>query len=201
MGTQPGRTGGYDPVRTRQALTSSAIELFRLHGYDATSVQQVADAAGVTKGAFYHHFASKQDLLLLIHDEYVDHQLAECQRVLSSYAGASKQLYHLIQTILLSVAEYRGNVTVFFQERRYLSGEHFAAVKAKRDELDAVFQRVVEQGIAEGSLRGDLHARSVTLGIIGMCAWTYQWFQDDGPLTADEIADTFARMVLEGLEA
>jgi AcrR family transcriptional regulator len=50
--------------RTRQRLLAEAQRLFRERGYAATSLEQIAEAAEVTKGAIYGHFASKEDLLL-----------------------------------------------------------------------------------------------------------------------------------------
>src|ERR1700749_4808455 len=50
--------------RTRQRLLTEAQRLFRERGYAATSLEQIAEAAEVTKGAIYGHFASKEDLLL-----------------------------------------------------------------------------------------------------------------------------------------
>ena len=50
--------------RTRQRLLAEAQRLFRERGYAATSLEQIADAAEVTKGAIYGHFASKEDLML-----------------------------------------------------------------------------------------------------------------------------------------
>jgi AcrR family transcriptional regulator len=51
-------------ARTRQRLIDEAKRLFRERGYAATSLEQIADAADVTKGAIYGHFSSKEDLLL-----------------------------------------------------------------------------------------------------------------------------------------
>jgi AcrR family transcriptional regulator len=50
--------------RTRQRLLAEAQRLFRERGYAATSLEQIAEAAEVTKGAIYGHFASKEDLML-----------------------------------------------------------------------------------------------------------------------------------------
>jgi AcrR family transcriptional regulator len=49
--------------RTRTLLISAASELFATEGYDSTSVDRIVKQAGVSKGAFYHHFSSKDDLL------------------------------------------------------------------------------------------------------------------------------------------
>jgi AcrR family transcriptional regulator len=50
--------------RTRQRLLAEAQRLFRERGYAATSLEQIAEAAEVTKGAIYGHFASKEDLMV-----------------------------------------------------------------------------------------------------------------------------------------
>lgn len=196
---QASERGSYDPIATRARLVEAALELFGTQGFHATSVKAIADEAGLTKGALYHHFASKDELLREIHDEYVDHQLREFDRIVAEYDDPRTQLEQLIHSILASVDRFRRNVTVFFQERRYLTGEHFEAVKAKRDRLDRGFRDVIDRGMAEGVFREDLDARAVTLGIIGMCAWTYQWLQPGGPLSAADVADNYARMVLDGL--
>jgi AcrR family transcriptional regulator len=51
-------------AKTRQRLLDEAQRLFREHGYAATSLEQIAEAAEVTKGAIYGHFSTKEDLLL-----------------------------------------------------------------------------------------------------------------------------------------
>lgn len=62
-----------DPDATKAALLNSAVTLFDTHGYDATSVQQIVEDAGRTKGAFYHYFESKEDLLRDLHDRFIDY--------------------------------------------------------------------------------------------------------------------------------
>jgi AcrR family transcriptional regulator len=53
-------------VETQQIILSSALDLFSKNGYDATSVAEICTEANVSKGAFYHHFPSKQDLFLAL---------------------------------------------------------------------------------------------------------------------------------------
>ena len=191
----------YSTTATRQALVSSARNLFERNGFAATSVQSIVDDAGLTKGAFYYHFVSKEELLRVIHDEYIDHQLAAVQAVLSSTDDPGEQLRGLIRTAVEAVEQYRSHVAVFLGERRFLTEEGFAEVKAKRDQMEEIFFGVVQRGQQAGQIKADLEARVVSLGIIGMCAWAYQWYSPRGKLSAEEVADTFTAMVWEGLEA
>ncbi|MBS1886561.1 MAG: helix-turn-helix transcriptional regulator, partial [Actinobacteria bacterium] len=72
-----------DPDGTRRALVETALGLFEAHGYAGTPVQRIVDQAGLTKGAFYHHFETKEDLLYEIHDEFIDDQLSRAREVMA----------------------------------------------------------------------------------------------------------------------
>jgi TetR/AcrR family transcriptional regulator, cholesterol catabolism regulator len=200
-GTSMGRTtrGPYAPAQTRELLLSSALELFGRQGFHATSVQQIVDGAGLTKGAFYHHFASKEDVLRLIHDEFLEVQRETVARIVAGGGTPTEQLRQIVLASVLSVAQYQSSVTVFFQERRYLTGERADDVRDRRDAVEAMMEQVVRNGIAAGELDPSINPRVAVFGIVGLSAWLHQWYRPDGPLSAEEIADELARMVLNGL--
>lgn len=191
--------GGYDPEQTRKALIDSALALFGGQGYAATSVQEITEAAGVTKGAFYHHFESKEDLLRLIHDEFLDYQLAILKLALEQDEDPALRLRELLRALLTSTARYQANVSIFYLERRHFTGTRFKAVKRKRDEFDRLFLPVIELGIENGVFRSDLDPRIVGLGILGMCAWVHEWYRPGGRFSAEQIANIFGEMALNGL--
>ena len=193
--------GGYDPVRTRAAILASALDLFGEQGFAGTSLDEITSRAGVTKGAFYHHFESKENLLRLIHDEFVDYELVALRRTLASTTDPAEQLRELLREFMRSVELYRDNVRVFFQERRYLTGDRFAAVKAKRDEFDQLFFGVIRRGVEQGVFRSDLDTRIAGFGILGMCGWAHHWFEPSGRQSSVQVADVFAEMVLAGIRA
>ena len=192
---------GYDPENTRKSLIASALELFERRGFDRTSVQEIADQAQLTKGAFYHHFESKDDLLRHIQEEYLAAQLTAIQQIEAGSDDPKVRVQELIRFSLTSVAEYRAHVTIFYQERRLLTGELFAEVTRKRDLVETAFAGMVQDGVTRGVFRPDVDARIATFGLIGMCAWAYQWLNLSGPLSVDEVARQFSVMVLEGLYA
>ena len=191
--------GGYAPEQTRQALIDSALRLFGEKGYAVTSVQEITTGAGVTKGAFYHHFESKEDLLRLIHDEFIDYQLAILRMSLDAEEPPDVRLRELLKSLLASTTKYIANVTVFYQERRHLTGAQYKAMKRKRDEFDRLFLEVIQRGVDERVFRADLDPRIVGLGILGMCAYVYQWYRPGGRLSAEQIAEIFSQVALDGL--
>ncbi|MFC8848813.1 MULTISPECIES: TetR/AcrR family transcriptional regulator [unclassified Micromonospora] len=192
---------GYDPENTRKSLISSALELFEKRGFDRTSVQEIADRATLTKGAFYHHFESKDDLLRHIQEEYLEAQLAAIGKIEAGSDDPKVRVAELIRFSLTSVAEYRAHVTIFYQERRNLTADLFAEVTRKRGLVESAFAGMIADGIARGVFRSDVDPRIATFGLVGMCAWAYQWLNVGGPLSVDEVARQFSAMVLEGLSA
>ncbi len=111
-----------------------------------------------------------------------------------------QQLRALIVCVVESVEKFRPHVQVFFQERRYLGPENLAKVRKQRDKLEKTVLTVIQRGIESGQFRAELDARVTCLGILGMCAWTYQWFSSKGRLSAADVGDQFASMVLDGLK-
>jgi len=190
-----------DPEGSHRALLEAGIQLFEKQGYAATSVQSLVDAAGLTKGAFYHHFSSKDDLLRRVHDEFIDYQLSRARTVLSEPGISTDQRLRrlIVEALLEPMAIYKAEITVFLQEYRFLSGDTFADVKRKRDEFERYFVDLIEHGMSEGVFRRVGPARVLAFGIIGMGAWTHSWLDLAGRHPPTEIGEMFADMLLGGL--
>ncbi len=191
-----------DPDGTREALLSSALSLFERLGYDATSVQQIVDDADRTKGAFYHHFESKEDLLRDLHDEFIEYQLEKAHAILERDVPPDQMLRALVTEGLMEpLGIYKSEITVFLQERRFLSDEAFTEIKAKRDEFENSFVEVIQRGMDAGVFKPVAPARLVAFGVIGMCAWSYTWLETKGRLTPQEIGDAYGQILVDGLRA
>jgi AcrR family transcriptional regulator len=189
-----------DPDGTREALIKSALALFERLGYDATSVQQIVDDAGRTKGAFYHHFDSKEGLLRDLHDEFIDYQLEKAYAVLERNLPPDQTLRELVADVLMEpLSIYKSEVTVFLHERRFLSDKAFAKIKVKRDEFDNIVVDVIERGMDTGVFKRVGPPRHVAFGVIGMCAWSYTWLETKGELSPREIGQTYGDILVQGL--
>jgi AcrR family transcriptional regulator len=189
-----------DPDGTKKALLESALARFEEFGFDATPVQLVVDDAGLTKGAFYHYFKSKEDLLRALHDKFIDVHLERLNAVLTEQLSPDEALRRIVIEVLLEpLSIYKAEITVFLQERRFLSDGAFAEVKKKRDEFERRFVGLIEQGMDEGNFERIGPPQLVAFGIIGMCAWPYTWLDPMGAVSAREIGEIFASILLDGL--
>jgi AcrR family transcriptional regulator len=180
-------------------LVDVALELFARRGYDATSVNDIVAAAKVTKGAFYHYFTSKDDLLRLLHEEYIDGELAALREIRAADLPPAEALTRVIEHILVGLPEHQRSMGVFLRDRRSLSDESFTALKAKRDEWDEMFTDIIESGIASGHFAPAGDARIIGFGVVGMCVWAQEWFDPEGRSSPEAIARAYAALVLDGL--
>ena len=193
------RGGAYAPEHTRRVLLDAATALFDERGYHATSVDAIVSAAGVTKGAFYHHFGGKEDILMQIQDDYIDNRLRNCEKIMATVEGPEDRLRELMYEALAGIEKYRAQVSIFMQERRFLTGPDFAPIKAKRDKVNACYERVIQQGIDEGVFDPELDPRIISFSILGMAAWALTWYRPSGRLTVRDVADQMVRLVLTGV--
>nr|WP_081514027.1 TetR/AcrR family transcriptional regulator [Nocardia donostiensis] len=205
---KPASTGGRqnsrrvrDPEGARRALLESAVRLFEQKGYAATSVQSIVEGAELTKGAFYHHFESKEDLLRRVHDEFINYQLGRARNVLADAQQSPEQVLRRLvaEALLEPMSIYKSEIAVFLQERRFLSGEVFAEIQHKRDEFEQYFVDAIDAGMQAGVFRKLGPPRLIAFGIIGMGAWTHVWLDLSGPVSPREIGDIYAEILLNGL--
>lgn len=200
-GTTNGRRAR-DPEGARRALLKSAVELFEQNGYAATSVQSIVDSAELTKGAFYHHFESKEDLLCRVHDEFINYQLGRARSVMAGANQRPDQLLRrlITEALLEPMSIYKSEITVFMQERKFLSGDVFAEIQQKRDEFERFFVDVIARGMQDGVFRRVGAPRLVAFGVIGMGAWTHVWLDLKGEVSPVEIGSVYADILIDGLK-
>jgi hypothetical protein len=87
---------------------------------------------------------------------------------------------------------------VYFNEWRHLSKAQRAKFAQRRDEYEGMFRALLGQGIREG-LFAPVDERFAARLVLSALNWTHQWYRPDGPMTADEIGNTLADMLLNGL--
>jgi AcrR family transcriptional regulator len=184
---------------TREELLRAAVRLFSRNGYHATSVQQITAAANVSKGAFYYHFETKDDVLIAVHEMFIDSELRATRQIVERGLPAPKTLALLMEELAASFDTYASEITIFFRERHYLSGPAFRSIRRKRDEVEKMIVDVIERGVQDGEFKPVVSARLAAFGAIAMGAWLHQWYVPGGSMTAREVGRMYASMLIEGL--
>jgi len=187
-----------DPT-VRRRLIETAVDLFGKNGFHATGVQDICAAAGVTKGSFYYYFAAKDELLLTIHNDYIDQELQRNLAIAEKRLPPRESLRALMRSLLQGVSLSGPRVTIFEQEWRHLTKDEFANVRRKREELASIITAEVQRGIDEGAFRPVGSAKMIAFALFGMSGWAHRWYRPAGSLEAEEISDLWTDMILDGL--
>jgi AcrR family transcriptional regulator len=161
-------------------------------------MEDIARAVGLRKATLYHYFASKDDLLLAIHEEFIDLLVRQMERREAVPMPVPQSLLEIMGDILAVHDTHSGHVRVFYEHHRELAEVDRLKIAAKRDRYFRLVEDEIRRGIAEGSVR-PLDTRLATLALFGMVNWAYQWYRTDGPLRTRDIAYVFWDVFMNGV--
>jgi AcrR family transcriptional regulator len=185
------------PVQAR--LLGAAVSLFAEKGFDATSVQEIVERAAVTKGAMYHYFKSKDDLLYEIYHGLIGQQLADLDRILAKGLPAADTVRAIIVDLVETTTARLAEAAVFSQEMHKLADEPMTALRAQRRRYHEALRDLIAGGQASGAFAPVASAETVTLIVFGLVNQLPQWYQPDGPKSPRQLGDEVADFVLAGL--
>ncbi len=192
---------GAGTTEFRDRIIDAALVLFERHGFHGVTVNQIVEKAGISKGGFYHHFTSKDELLFVIHDIFITYVLERAYHANQQNRTPSERLRTIIKDFVSVFDIYKAHLTVFYQESNYLKPEHEEIVKKKRHEFKEIIRSVIQAGVDSGEFRSDLSVEITTMAILGMVNWTYKWYQRDGEKTINEIAEYYIDLILHAVVA
>ncbi|WP_219640420.1 TetR/AcrR family transcriptional regulator [Cohnella sp. CFH 77786] len=176
-------------AQTRQRIAESAVELFELQGYEATTVQQIADRAEVAKGTFFNYYNSKEDLML-------DLQSKMIMKEIESIAGKPGPVIPRLQVML---HEFARNYPMNRPVTRAVLQSVYGSEKLRDfhceccEEFIAALTPTLEIAQQKGEIRSDIPAKTISqLAVQTYFGVLMSWAIEQGePELADQMALTF----------
>ncbi|RDY71434.1 TetR/AcrR family transcriptional regulator [Halobacillus trueperi] len=185
----------------KEKMMDTIIELFGKKGFQGTSIQDIVEANGVTKGTFYYYFKNKEDVLIHIHQTFIDHLLEGQEKIITNVdLSHSDQLYQIVELLIHNIRTNGHSALVFFQEMRHLSEEKTAIILPKRQQFQENIQKVLEEGMKAGEFKKDLRADMLSYAVLGMANWSYFWYEPDGEVDEKSLTDLYMRLIFKGIE-
>ena len=181
----------------RDAVLSAAARLFNQNGFHATSLDDVARALGVTKPTIYHYFANKDEIVF------------ECTRrglaaISAAAARAAETGGNGLERLRSLMTEYASVMTRDFGRCITLTSESDLSEASKAEfrrikrEVDQAVRAVVSEGMRDGSIApGD--AKIVTFTLTGALNWIARWFDENGPMSVEEVSRACVDTLVRGL--
>jgi len=168
--------------RRRREIVERAAELFEDRGYHGTSLDDVAAAVGLRKASLYHYFRGKDDILQLIHHDFLAWTMSREEQRRAYELPPGQHLLEIISDTLEVIARRRGHVRVFIEHYRELDDESREHIAAERARYARMVEEVIARGIERGAFR-PMDTRLAVLALFGACNWAYQWYH---PTDGDE---------------
>ncbi len=187
-----------DTTDTRLRILREAASLFEHRGYAGTSMADLSEAVGITKSSLYHHFPSKEALLLEIVQITVDRVTPMIADIVASDLSPTEKLERAVTTHLVEGLRDRDNLACFLQEGRNLKPEHLEGYLAKRDRYERMFRDILEEGIVAGAFR-PLDVRLTAMAILGMCNSSVRWYRPGGGYPPEAIAKSYADLAVRSV--
>jgi AcrR family transcriptional regulator len=167
-------------------------------GYEATSMNDIADAVGLTKAGVYHYIRGKEQLLFEIMNFAMDMVDEDVIAPAREIADAEERLRTIVERHAKRIMEVGGSVTILLEEMAALAPAHQRTVRNRKRAYFELVKQTLEQLAAEGKLR-DVNPTVATFSLFGMILWISRWYRRDGELTAPEVLRDFQELALSAV--
>lgn len=186
-------------IASREKVYEIAAEVFHRKGYDNTSMNDIAEAVGLTKAGLYHHVTSKERLLFTILDYGMDMTEAYVVAPLESVADPVRRLRKMIELHLKLILEGRKlAVTGLLHECQGLSRKDQVKINRRKKQYVRLVTDLVGEVMQKSNCRA-VNPKVAALALLGMLNWTYQWYKPSGPAKPDEVVREFQDLFIHGI--
>lgn len=175
-----------------------AAEIMCQKGYEATSMNDIAEAAGLTKAGIYHYIRGKEELLFEIMSYAMDNLDQKIVAPAQEVADAEGRLRKIVECHTRSLIEGVGAITIVLEEMPALTAAHRRIIKArKRAYFDFIRETLVTLQ-SEGKLRA-VNPTTAAFSLLGMILWLSRWYRRDGKLSAEEVMKDYVEIAVSGV--
>jgi AcrR family transcriptional regulator len=180
-------------------MITLAGELFAKKGFRATTVREIADAAGILSGSLYHHFDSKESIGDEILSGFINEVLANYRDSVASAAGPRAALEQIVRSTSRTLSRHRAALSMLQHDWNYFATQsRFAYLPKALREIEQIWISQLELGKQAGLFRADLDCK-LTFELMRDVLWIpAQWRRTRGYAT-DQVVEALLRILFEGI--
>ena len=184
----------------RAELLTLAAGMFAQHGLKATTVRDIADAAGILSGSLYHHFDSKEAMVDELLDTFQTELWKEYDAIEASDLSPRAKLEAVVRASFEAIDHHHSEVAIFQNDAAHLiTFERFAYLGERNNRFRRLWTGLLEAGVAAGELRSDLDVELVYRFLRDTVWVAVRWYRPGGDLSPSDIADQYLKILLEGI--
>lgn len=195
--------GGADYKARREELVRVAAEVFQEKGFEAATLNDVAERMDTDRATLYYYVGSKQELFQEVVQDVLEANLKEARRIKKEKSKPAEKLAQLVKTMMVSYEENYPFTYVYIQEdmRRVanLDSDWARTMTSRTRSFEKIVTGFIEEGMAAKEFRSDISPELAANGLYGMLNWTHRWFRPDHGPDATQIAESFSSLILDGM--
>jgi TetR/AcrR family transcriptional regulator, cholesterol catabolism regulator len=181
-------------------LLEVAAKVFYRKGYDASSLQEIADELGIMKGSLYYYIRSKEDILFALLNNIHQAGIANVAELAASKGTALQRLKRVIVGHIAFIGENLTDTAIFLQEMKALPPERQREILGGDVSYPRIFRQLLADGQADGSIRKSIDADLTATIVLGSLNSTFRWIRQGDAASARRIGEHFADIFASGLE-
>ncbi len=172
-------------------ILAAALETFAEKGYHGTTTRQLATRSGLSVPGIYHHYASKQDILIDLMMVIIEELLDRSRRAIASAAPDPRSQFDALVESLLRFHMFRSRgATVSTSELRSLEPENRTAYVARRDEQQRMLDKIILAGV-ESHVFTTPYPADASRAIASMCVGVANWYRPDGAFSVETLLEHY----------
>lgn len=185
-----------ETVDTKEKILESAAKLFRINGYDGTPISEIIRDAAVSKGSLYYYFPSKQIILYEIAIKSMKVGNPFYEKIYKSDLSPRDKIRKISKNHIMHLLENLNFVSVGLHEANRLEEPYRSRYVYMRDKLQHIYEEIIKSGIETGSFY-PMNIKLTTYAILSILNGPQRWYNPEGCLTAEEIAETYTNIICD----
>jgi TetR/AcrR family transcriptional regulator, cholesterol catabolism regulator len=192
---------GYQAKRSE--LIHAAATVFAEKGFEAATLNDIAERVGSDRATLYYYFGSKQELLQEAVRGGVEANVVELERILKLDKAPDAKLRLVVERLLSSYETDYPYMYVYIQEdMRKVASQHSAWAKEMTRltrRVESISLQLIKEAVADGSFRTDIPPDLAANALFGMINWTHRWFKPGRRQKAEDLGASFWAIFSDGM--
>ncbi|HYB15580.1 MAG TPA: TetR/AcrR family transcriptional regulator [Streptosporangiaceae bacterium] len=185
----------------RADVVQLAGGLFAQKGFRATTVREIADAAGILSGSLYHHFDSKESIADEILSSFINDVLTDYRTAVSSAGSPRDVLEQIVRSTSSTLSRHRAALAMLQNDWNYFSTQpRFGYLRKALSEIERTWITQLERGQDSGVFRADLDPR-LTYRLLRDVLWIPSQWRVAGGYSTDQVAEALLHLLFHGISS
>ncbi len=184
---------------TRNDIVAGAGRRFATHGYHGTSMRDLGDDLGILGSSLYSHVGGKQELLVAVVERGAAFFEQAAAGALGKDAAPRELMRGLVSGHIGVLLDHRPEARTYLTEVDFLDDKARRRVNEIRDRYEEAFRSTIADGIAQGVFRQGCNPRLAAIYVLSILNALDRWYDGDGRLTRDDVAEDIYQFVISGL--